>query len=59
MLASLSGLPSHTRLLVLEGRAMRPRAPVVLPGYFTVDAISPDGRWLYLIHYRSVSNNDY
>jgi hypothetical protein len=59
VLASLSGLPSHTRLLVLDGRAMRPRGRIVLPGYFTVDAISPDGRWLYLIRYRSVSNNDY
>jgi len=59
VLATLSGLPSHTRLLVFDARALRPRARVVLPGYFTVDAISPDGRWLYLIHYRSVSNNDY
>jgi hypothetical protein len=59
VLASLSGLPSHTRLLVLDGRAMTTRAPVVLTGYFTVDAISPNGRWLYLVHYRSVSNNDY
>jgi len=25
----------------------------------TVDAISPDGRWLYLIRYRSVRNNRY
>jgi hypothetical protein len=59
VLASLTGLPSHTRLLVLDARALRPRARVVLPGYFTVDAISPGGRWLYLIRYRSVSNNDY
>jgi hypothetical protein len=59
VLASLTGLPAHTRLLALDARTLRPRAQVVLPGYFTVDAISPDGRWLYLIHYRSVSNNDY
>jgi hypothetical protein len=25
----------------------------------TVDAVSPDGRWLYLIRYRSVRNNRY
>jgi hypothetical protein len=59
VLASLTGLPAHTRLLALDAHTLRPRAQVVLPGYFTVDAISPDGRWLYLIHYRSVSNNDY
>jgi hypothetical protein len=48
-----------TRLLVLDGRSLRPRATIVLPGYFTVDAVSPDGHWLYLIHYRSVADNDY
>jgi DNA-binding beta-propeller fold protein YncE len=27
------------------------RRQVALPGFFTVDAISPDGRWVYLIQY--------
>jgi hypothetical protein len=48
-----------TRLLVLSARTLRPRAHVVLPGYFTVDAISPNGRWLYLIHYRSASDTNH
>jgi len=48
-----------TRLVVLSARTLRPRAHIVLPGYFSVDAISPDGRWLYLIHYLSVRDNRY
>jgi hypothetical protein len=45
--------PRHTRLAVLELRrfVVRVRARIDLPGFFTVDAISPDGRRLYLIHY--------
>jgi hypothetical protein len=49
----------RTRLVVLEARGLRPRARIVLPGWFTVDAISPDGRWMYLIHYTSVSNTNH
>jgi hypothetical protein len=59
VLASFSGLPSRTRLLVVDARPLRPRARIDLPGFFTVDAISPGGRWLYLIRYRSISGNDY
>ena len=29
---------------------------LTLPGSYTVDAISPDGRWLYLIHYTARRN---
>jgi hypothetical protein len=58
VLAHVSG-PARTPLLIVDARSLRPRDRVVLPGYFTVDAISPGGRWLYLIHYRSVRNNDY
>lgn len=47
--------PTRTRLLVLDTRHLRARALIELPGYFTVDAISPTGRWLYLIHYKSSS----
>jgi hypothetical protein len=45
--------PRRTRLVVLDVRRYnaRVRDRVSLPGFFTVDAISPDGRRLYLIHY--------
>lgn len=43
--------PRTTRLLVLDTRRLAVRARLTLPGWSTVDAISPDGRWLYLIHY--------
>jgi hypothetical protein len=49
----------RTRLVVLDARRLRPRARIDMPGWFTVDAISPDGRWLYLIHYTSVSNTNH
>jgi hypothetical protein len=47
--------PTRTRLLVLDTGHLRARDRIELSGYFTVDAISPTGRWLYLIHYRSPS----
>jgi hypothetical protein len=51
---------TRTRLVILDaGRRLRPRARIELPGWFTVDAISPDGRWMYLIHYTSVSNTNH
>jgi hypothetical protein len=51
---------TRTRLVVLDtGRRLRPRARIDLPGWFTVDAIAPDGRWMYLIHYTSVSNTNH
>ncbi len=42
-----------TRLLELGTQPLAVRRTIVLPGWSTVDAISPHGRWLYLIHYRS------
>src|SRR4051812_10162997 len=39
-----------TRLVILDARTLRPQARIALPGSFGVDAISPSGRWLYLIH---------
>lgn len=45
--------PRTTRLLVLDTGPLAVRARLTLPGWSTVDAISPDGRWLYLIHYAS------
>jgi hypothetical protein len=52
--------PVHrTRLVVLSPTTLRPRERIALPGWWTVDAISPDGRWLYLIHYTSVSSTNH
>ena len=51
--------PRTTRLLVLDTAPVAVRATITLPGWSTVDAISPDGRWLYLIHYRSSNVGDY
>jgi hypothetical protein len=48
-----SGAPRTTRLLVLDTAPLAVRARLTLPGWSTVDAVSPDGRWLYLIHYAS------
>jgi len=41
-----------TRLRVLDARTLRTRQRITLRGLSTVDAISPDGRWLYLVDYR-------
>jgi hypothetical protein len=46
----------RTHLVVLDARHLRTRARFALPGWFNVDAISPTGRWLYLIHYPSARN---
>jgi hypothetical protein len=59
VLAGIDARATSTRLLELDARSLRPRNRILLPGYFTVDAVSPDGRWMYLIRYRSVRNNDY
>lgn len=58
VLANIPGayIPTRTHLLVLDTTQLRTRARINLPGYFTVDAISPTGRWLYLIHYKSLRN---
>jgi hypothetical protein len=40
-----------TTLVVLDTGRLVARARIALSGYCTVDAISPTGRWLYLIHY--------
>jgi hypothetical protein len=46
-------VPRSTRLLVLDTPRLAVRARITLPGWSVVDAISPDGRWLYLIRYPS------
>src|SRR5262249_19252302 len=48
-----NGVPQTTRLTVLGAPHVAVRARIVLHGWFTVDAISPTGHWLYLIHYPS------
>jgi hypothetical protein len=55
ILAQLPGnrQPRTTRLLVLATAPLAVRTRITLPGWSIVDAISPDGRWLYLIHYPS------
>ena len=61
VLAELLGNPPPrtTRLLVVNTPGLTVRARLSLPGWSTVDAISPDGRWLYLIHYRSSNITKY
>ena len=51
--------PTSTRLAVLDARELAVRRRIGLPGFFTVDAISPDGRWLYLIQYSGADFVDY
>jgi hypothetical protein len=41
----------RTRLAVLDARRLRVVRRITLAGYYTVDAIAPDGRSLYLIRY--------
>ena len=56
MLAEIPGNspPRTTRLLMVDAAPrLALRARLSLPGWWTVDAISPNGRWLYLIHYAS------
>jgi hypothetical protein len=48
----------RTHLVVLDALHLRTRARIALPGWFNVDAISPTGRWLYLIHYPSARNTN-
>ena len=52
---TLIGAPRTTRLLIVSTPRLTVRSRIALPGWSTVDAISPNGRWLYLIHY-SASN---
>src|SRR4051794_7409604 len=53
--------PPDTRLLVLDAINLKVRDHITLPGFSSVDAVSPDGRWVYLVHYRNVIRdaNDY
>ncbi len=44
---------ASTGLVIVDARRLRTRTSIVLPGDFSFDAISPNGRWLYLINYIS------
>jgi hypothetical protein len=48
-----------SRLVVLAARTLRVERHVRLRGDFGFDAISPDGRWIYLIQYTTVDPNSY
>jgi hypothetical protein len=56
----VAGLPrkAATRLVVLDTHPLRVRHEIRLPGYFTVDAVSPDGTRVFLVKYRSVDPGD-
>jgi hypothetical protein len=54
-----NGTPRATRLIVLGAPDLTVRARIVLRGWFTVDAISPTGHFLYLIHYPSSDISKY
>jgi MYXO-CTERM domain-containing protein len=51
--------PKASRFFVLDAPRLKIRYRISLPGYFGVDAISPDGRWLYLIHYKDSGGANY
>lgn len=52
----------ETRFLIVDIKdngAMRPRSPLTLRDDFSFDALSPDGRTMYLVEYLSRDYNDY
>ncbi len=51
--------PQRTHLLVLYAQGLTTRTRVSLPGYYTVDAVSPDGRYVFLVHYRDAQQSSY
>jgi hypothetical protein len=53
--------PNTTFLIVDVGdrERMRPRERLTLRGDFSFDALSPDGRTMYLVEYKSADYNDY
>ena len=54
-----TGVPPVTLLLALNAPRLTIRSRITLPGWSTVDAISPNGRWLYFIHYRATNISKY
>ncbi len=52
----LSDLPQtypikSTRLLVLDARTLKTEQRITLRGFYSVDAVSPDGETIFLVHY--------
>jgi MYXO-CTERM domain-containing protein len=41
----------RTRLLVLDAHTLKIEQRIALKGFYSVDAVSPDGRHVYLVHY--------
>lgn len=48
---------AKTTFAVLAARSLTLRKRITLPGDYSFDAISPDGRWMYLIHYTSARDS--
>jgi hypothetical protein len=51
--------PAATRLAVLDARELVVRRQIALEGFFTVDAVAPDGATAYLLHYPGENVLDY
>jgi hypothetical protein len=51
--------PSETRFAVVDAKRLTLTGTIALSGFFTLDAISPDGRWAYLIQYAGQNVLDY
>ena len=49
----------RTGLRILDGATLRTRDTIDLRGDYSFDAISPDGAWIYLIHYLSPDDPTY
>src|SRR3954470_21565218 len=49
--------PTTTKLLVLNAGNFKTKAKASLPGFSSLDAVSPDGRWAYLVHYTEPARN--
>jgi hypothetical protein len=49
----------RSRFAVLDAHRLRVRARFALPGFYTVDAVSPHGRFLYFTHYTNARGTDY
>ncbi|HET9324037.1 MAG TPA: hypothetical protein VFO03_09175 [Gaiellaceae bacterium] len=45
-----------TTFALLDGTSLAERRRIMLRGDFSFDAISPDGRWIYVIHYTSIDD---
>jgi hypothetical protein len=52
------GLVSPSLFLVVDPKTMRIVRPITLNGYYSYDALSPDGRRLYLIRYTQGRSGD-